>query len=163
VSWKLKREQNSGDLHFITFSCHERRPYLATPKSRDLFLDALESVCQRHNCQILGYVVMPEHVHLLIAEPEAIPLATVLRALKVAVSKRSTQQPFWLKRYYDFNVYSEKKRIEKLNYMHRNPVVRGLVQQPEDWHWSSFQWYSTNKSRPVQVTGLPKTPDWGNS
>jgi hypothetical protein len=47
-------------------------------------------------------------------------------------------QPVWQKRYYDFNVFSDHKRIEKLRYMHRNPVKRGLVEKPEDWKWSSY-------------------------
>ena len=79
---------------------------------------------------------MPEHVHLLLTEPETAPLATALQALKQSVSRTLSfraPQPFWQARYYDFNVWSDKKRIEKLRYIHRNPVTRGLVQQPEDW------------------------------
>ena len=59
------------------------------------------------------------------------------------------QSPFWLTRYYDFNVFSEKKRIEKLRYMHRNPVTRGLAVRPEDYYWSSFRFYARFKEPSV--------------
>ena len=59
--------------------------------------------------------------------------------------------PFWLPRYYDFNVWSEKKRIEKLRYMHRNPVKRGLVERPEDWLWSSFRHYAWGVESVVEI------------
>src|ERR1700674_3337562 len=48
--------------------------------------------------------------------------------------------PFWQTRFHDFNVWTEKKRVEKLRYMHRNPVKRGLTATPEDWRWSSYRW-----------------------
>lgn len=64
----LKRYQQEGDYHFITFSCHHRKPYLNTPTSRDIFLDSLERTRLHYQFEILGYVVMPEHVHLLVSE-----------------------------------------------------------------------------------------------
>ena len=48
----------------------------------------------------------------------------------------------WQPRFYDFNVWNREKRIEKLRYMHRNPVTRGLVDRPEDWVWSSYCFYA---------------------
>ena len=77
---------------------------------------------------------MPEHVHLLVSEPEAGTLATALKAVKQSVARRlvGPGQHFWQARYYDFNVRTEKKRIEKLRYIHRNPVRRGLVANSED-------------------------------
>ena len=59
--------------------------------------------------------------------------------------------PFWLLRYYDFNVWSEDKRVEKLRYMHRNPVKRGLVKLPEDWLWSSFRHYASGVEGAVEI------------
>jgi putative transposase len=64
---------------------------------------------------------------------------------------RSRQRPFWQARYYDFNVWTEEKRVEKLRYMHRNPVKRGLVEKPEDWPWSSFRHYATGSEGPVEI------------
>jgi putative transposase len=73
---------------------------------------------------------MSEHVHLLVGEPSGILLNKALQALKLSVAIKQRERPFWQARYYDFNVYTEKKRVEKLRYMHRNPVKRGLVSKP---------------------------------
>lgn len=58
---------------------------------------------------------------------------------------------FWQRRFYDFNVWNWAKLIEKLKYMHRNPVVRGLVARPEDWPWSSFRHYAMGEMGPVEI------------
>ena len=147
----LVRYQVTGDLHFVTFSCYERRPYLDSHESKDLFLDALERMLQKYGYFIAGYVVMPEHVHLLISEPEEGILARTLQAIKLSVAVRRNERPFWQRRYYDFNVFSDKKRIEKLRYIHRNPVTRGLVKRPEDWAWSSFCHYADGAETIVEI------------
>jgi putative transposase len=103
---------------------------------------------------VAGYVVMPEHIHLLVTEPEDEPLSTALQAIKQSVSRTlalRAPEPFWQARYYDFNVWSEKKRIEKLRYIHRNPMRRGLVEKPEDWKWSSFRHYATGVEGAVEI------------
>ena len=105
----------------------------------------------RHGCAVHGYVVMPEHVHLLSGEHASVALDVVIRALKLSVSKRLVERPFWMTRYYDFNVFTDKKRTEKLEYMHLNPVVRGLVVRPEDWVWSSFRDYWTDDRGVVRI------------
>ena len=61
------------------------------------------------------------------------------------------REPFWQRRFYDFNVWTKKKRIEKLKYMHRNPVVRGLVEKPEDWRWSTFRHYALGEVGIVEI------------
>jgi putative transposase len=94
---------------------------------------------------------MPEHVHLLVGESSERPLATALQALKLSVSKLSTH-PFWLTRYYDLNVFTHNKLIDKLHYMHMNPVVRGLVSSPENWPHSSYRHYFLEESSPVQIS-----------
>jgi putative transposase len=141
----LKRYQFAGDLHFITFSCDQRRPYLALPSARCLFEQALERTRIRYELFVIGYVVMPEHVHLLLSEPKSAPLSKAIHSLKSSVAKLSIQRPFWLPRYYDFNVFTERKRVEKLRYMHRNPVKRDLAEQPENWQWSSSRHYATGE------------------
>lgn len=151
MPWGLKRYQQAGDMHFVTFSCTERKPHLNSPASRDLFEESLERMRQRFGFFIAGYVVMPEHVHLLVSEPPGVQLAVALKSIEVSVAKQSKQRPFWQTRYYDFNVYTERKRIEKLKYMHRNPVKRGLVETPEDWRWSSFRHYSAGETGRVEV------------
>ena len=158
----LQRYYGLGHLHFITFSRYRRRPLLGTVRSRNVFVQALYEVRAKYNFALVGYVVMPEHVHLLIGESKSGNPSTVVHSLKLRVSKRmrrlrrgtsvsqrsfAFQGPpgpfrFWQSRFYDFNVHSAKKRREKLEYMHRNPVTRGLVKDPKDWVWSSYASYS---------------------
>ena len=165
VSSHPERYYGSGDLHFITATCYHRQPFLDTPARRDLFLHVLEHMRRRYRFVVLGYVIMPEHFHLLVSEPQSKTLSTVMRALKLGFSRR------WLSpgrappaahsaaraashlqaRFYDFNVWTERKRIEKLRYLHRNPVKRGLVASPEQWRWSSFRLYSSGEVGLVKV------------
>jgi putative transposase len=150
----LKRFQQSDNLHFITFSCYKRRPSLGTPESRSTFEAALERVRQQYGLQVYGYVVMPEHVHLLVSEPERGTLAQAMQSLKQGVARRlalRAAESFWLERYYDFNVWNHHKFVEKLRYIHRNPVGRGLVDGPEDWAWSSFRHYLTGEPGTVEI------------
>jgi putative transposase len=58
---------------------------------------------------------------------------------------------FWQPRFYDFNVWSAKKRKEKLEYMHRNPITRRLVEHPRDWPWRSFTFYVTGQTGLVPI------------
>jgi putative transposase len=149
----LERRQEKGDVHFVTFSCFHRCAYLGSAGSRDLFEDALQKARSRYRFEVLGYVVMPEHVHLLVGEPGRELLSVALQGLKLSVSRRARAQPFWLPRYYDFNVRTEKKRLEKLNYIHWNPMKRGLVDRPEDWRWSSYRYYQTGEQGRVAIKG----------
>ena len=134
----------------------------------------LERVRRWYGFYLTGFVVMPEHVHLLLSEPERSNLAVALQMLKQIVShklhdhgekpgapscSRSVREggalrshdPFWQPRYYDFNVRREQKLMEKLDYMHRNPVQRGLVTCPEDWTWSSARHYATGEEGAVEI------------
>ena len=81
----LERYQQEGDLHFVTFSCYHRLAYLGNPLCRSLVEDALERVRYRYEIEVIGYVVMPEHVHLLVSEPQRETLSTAVQALKVGV------------------------------------------------------------------------------
>lgn len=94
---------------------------------------------------------MPEHVHLLIGVPQKGTVSGVVHALKFSVVMRRAERPFWQARYYDFLMHNEEKRVEKLRYMHRNPVVRGLVAKPEEWAWPSFLHDATGKIGTVEV------------
>ena len=78
-------------------------------------------------------------------------VADAIRAVKLSVVLRRHERPFWQARYYDFNVHNEEKRVEKLQYMHRNPVKRGLASKAEDWQWSSFMHYATGKQGVVEI------------
>jgi len=156
----LHRSYGAHHLHFITCSCYRRLPLLGTTRSRDRFLSVLEQTRQRSRFVVVGYVVVPEHVHLLITEPEVGTPSTVMQVLKqrtahALLPKRKRRNPrqrnlfgheaqhraFWQARFYDFNLWTMKKCVEKLRYMHRNPVKRGLVGSPEQWRWSSYRFY----------------------
>jgi len=139
---------------------------------------------RRFDMCIYGYVVMPEHVHLLLSEPEKSTLADAIHYLKLSFSKRVKSvshvnvqkrdvnvghcEPFWQKRYYDRNVRNWQEFTVKLRYSHRNPVKRGLVKEAAQWKWSSFRHYAfrevgvveiesewTARDREVRMLGLP--------
>ena len=172
----LHRYYGAGYLHFITTSCYQRRALLGTPQNRDLFLEVMERVRRRHGFVVVGYVVMPEHVHLLFSEPERGNPSVVMKVLKQSFARQLlnrrrakvdpwqsslwkiplTEGHVWQHRFYDFVVFTEKKRVEKLRYMHRNPVVRGLVLTPEQWNWSSYRHYAWGERGPVVVNEAQK-------
>ena len=177
----LKRYYGAGDLHFITFSCCRRMPLLGSARRRDLVLRQLETVRLRYQLAVVAYVVMPEHVHLLVSEPLRGDLSAAVKALKQGVSRkvlgssrrkdaRQTElfarkpppRSFWQRRFYDFNVWTEKKRLEKIRYIHRNPVTRGLVKRPEDWRWSSYRYYAYGEKGPVAIN-VGFTPHWSSN
>jgi putative transposase len=154
MPWGLKRFQEQRCLHFLTFSCYRRSALLGTPRSRDAFEQMLERTRRWYGFYVAGYVVMPEHVHLLVSEPERAKLSLAVQMLKQNVARQlrgSEGGAFWQPRYYDFCVWSEANRIEKLRYMHRNPVRRGLVSSPEQWPWSSFRHYVSGVEGVVEI------------
>ena len=173
---ELKRYYGQGHLHFLTFSCYRRLPLLRTARARDVFVAALAKIRERYHFLLVGYVVMPEHVHLLISEGPKCTPSLVLKVLKQRVSRDLRKQRrrvpagqmglpfkdgaaglprFWQPRFYDFNVYSAKKIREKLEYMHANPVKRGLVGNPREWVWSSFNSYEKGEGglAPIDFAG----------
>jgi putative transposase len=110
-------------------------------------------------------------VHLLMSEPKKGTPSTVLQMLKQRVSRKMTERKhatpkgqlllrfpkfiadlpqFLQPRFYDFNVYSHKKK-EELEYMHANPVVRGLLKHPRDWPWSSFSSYAKDEAGLAEI------------
>ena len=149
----LHRFYGGNDLHFLTFSCYRRQPLFKNEEGRDLFLQILERVRRRYRFVVLGYVVMPEHVHLLVNEPQRENLSVAIQALKLGFvrsmrcakgqsivttpmsrkrgetwgtpanpSRQIGSNRFWQARFYDFNVWTEKKRVEKVRSIHRNPT-----------------------------------------
>jgi putative transposase len=177
----LKRHYGKGDLHFITFSCFERRLLLGTARARNLFVKEMGGLREGYGFMLIGYVLMPEHVHLLVSEPKKGIPSKVVQVLKQRVSRAmrgkgrrgspaqlslkclselGALRRFWQKRFYDFNVWSGKKLKEKLDFftrdreavnMHANPVIRGLVKHPKDWAWSSWGFYKNGESGLVKI------------
>src|ERR1700744_1206737 len=143
-----------GVFHFVTFSCYRRLPLLASTPGYEVFEHELETVRRRYDFVVAGYVLMPEHVHLLVGEPRVASLSVAIQVLKQQTSRKLKphgQSQFWQRRYYDFNIWSKEKPAEKLRYMHRNPVHRGLAEKPEDWPWSSFRHYATGEDSVVEI------------
>jgi putative transposase len=165
-----KRHYDPGQLQFITASVYRRAPLFLSDRFRRNFVETLAAVRQETKFLLIGWVLMPDHFHLLLKpEPvESTPL--ILKTLKeetathiLKILREHQQYPWcrkmlarlrlpptvhdeshyqlWQRRSYPFNVYSEKKRLEKLDYMHNNPVKRGLVSLPGDWAWSSWRFY----------------------
>ena len=169
----LKRIYGQRHLHFVTFSCYHRLPLLRSGKARSVFVETLDRVRKEYGFKLVGYVVMPEHVHLLMSEPARGTPSTVLKMLKQRMSrrlrrKRRRRDPagqqsfpfaagaeglpqFWQRRFFDFNVWSRKKKIEKLMYMHANPLKRGLVTDAKDWMWSSYAFYQGKGEVLIQI------------
>jgi REP-associated tyrosine transposase len=167
----LYRFQEFGKSHFVTFSCYRRQAFFHDSRTYDLFSACLERTRKHFQMFVYGCVVMPEHVHLLLSEPEKDTLADAIHFLKLSFTKRLRSQvsaqtaganlghehehdssgSFWQKRYYDRDVRNHNEFINDLKYIHRNPVRRGLVAQPEDWPWSSYRHYALDEQRIVTV------------
>jgi putative transposase len=153
---------------------------MQTARARTLFVKELEKVRDQMQFRLIGYVVMPNHVHLLMSEPPRSTPSAALHKLKLSFSRkfRKRRRPvgagqlrlrfaepgappraFWQARYYDFNVYSNGKKKEKLNYMHANPVKNGLVKHPKDWPWSSWSFYWKDEPGLIRIDAERRT--WG--
>ncbi len=153
----LVRYQQSGCFHFITFGCYHRIPHLNTAAARDLFVHSLETMRLRYDFVVCGYVVMPDHVHLLVSEPKKAILSKAIQALKLSVSVQRRERPFWQRRYYDFNLHNAVKRTEKLRYIHRNPVRSSLVGKPEQWAWSRSSHFGPSRAeKDYAIPGLKR-------
>ncbi|WP_158751475.1 transposase [Acidobacterium sp. S8] len=150
----LVRYYGGDDLHFITFSCYHRLPFLDTAEARSVFLEMLEDARRKYLFRVAGYVVMPEHVHLLVSEPQIGTPSTVLQVVKQRTARKIhdvIRGQMWQRRFYDFNVFTQEKVTEKLFYMHENPVKRGLVLSAEEWSWSSARFYRSGEQGVVKI------------
>jgi putative transposase len=157
---------------FITFSCYKRRKLLNFDPAKRIVIGTLGSQLATHGGLCIGFVVMPEHVHCLVWFDEPGHLSPFMNhwkdqtslKIKDLYAKRFPEycstieetDPAWQARYYPFNVFTEKKLVEKLDYMHLNPVRRGLVVRAVDWKWSSARWYLERRSVgiPIRMPGL---------
>jgi putative transposase len=138
----LKRYYGHEYLHYLTCSCYHRQPWLASESRQDLFLEILEQVRQRYAFVVAGYVVIPDHIHLLISEAERGTQSTVMQVLiqrfarYVLAKKKETKelrrgepQRVWQRRFYDFHVWNERKRVEKLVVVRFGLRVRPVKQE----------------------------------
>jgi putative transposase len=142
---------------FVTFACYRRRRMLDTDQLRDALIGLLVTKLADYRGICSGFVVMPDHVHLIVWFSEVDRLSTFMKSWKQTSSMKLKrmlrgvaphyaetipfQEPFWQPKYYPFNLYSDKKAREKLDYMHHNPVGSGLVDSAIEWRWSSARHY----------------------
>lgn len=170
---RRRRYHEPGQPRELTFSCYRRFPFLARERTRDWFRDALQAARARFPFQIWAYVLMPEHLHLLVYPGDAPdPMSAFLQALKEPVATKAiayirAKAPRWLSRIkvregkrirhrfwqpgggYDRNITSASALRAMIDYIHLNPVRRGLVAAAEQWEWSSARWYAG--MRPVKI------------
>lgn len=158
-----------GHVHALTFSCYHRLPLLTKDRTRKWFLESLERACHKHEYDCLAFVIMPEHVHLVVApRGETYSISNFLQSVKQSVSLKAKKwlvenDPAGMKRMqlidgkgrivfrfwqqgggYDRNIVSERYLLSMIQYIHDNPVRRNLVEEPSDWTWSSAGWYQND-------------------
>ena len=157
---KYKRHNIPGHAHELTFSCFKRQPFLKSDKVKNYIIESIECASYEHDFSIIAYVIMPEHVHLMIyPSAELYSISKILKSIKQPVSKRvinqlresnsihlkrmetgleSPQYRFWQDGGgYDRNYFTNKDILIQINYIHNNPIRRGLVENPVEYEWSS--------------------------
>ena len=163
----LKRWEGDGDVRYLTISCYRRQHLFASAAIRDAYVTHLTSCLDSPSgdgIRLIAWVVMPNHVHLLIQPDTDVTLTPTLRRLNGGFSKQALHRwrelgdagakvlakitdnrgrpRFWQHGGgYDHNVKSERALSEIIDYIHENPVQRGLCDLPREWRWSSARWY----------------------
>jgi putative transposase len=170
---KLRHFDHLNTARFVTFSCYHRFRLLTSPAVIQVFVDELTGVRERCGLKLYGYLVMPEHIHLVLWLPDTLKMGPVIGRLKSLSARRmlpllqSTQGRrvdrllvnrggesrlvFWQIRCYDHNCRNPETVREKIEYSHKNPVTRGLVRDPGDWRWSSYNWYAGRSDVPIKM------------
>jgi putative transposase len=155
------------DAHFITITCSHRRKLLDHPHCKGIVIGNLAKQLAQRQGKCAGFVVMPEHVHVLVwfgIEGQVTEFVSHWKRLSSFALRKFYKQTLtgyaanlpdedslWVEGLYDFNVQSEEKLREKLEYMHLNPVRRGLVERAIDWPWSSARHYELGKSVGIKI------------
>lgn len=173
VRKRLRRTEGRAYARFLTFSCFRRLPLFLNDRIKQEFVDVMACARREYGFLLIAWVIMPEHVHLLIRpRPSGHPVPRLLMAIKQPFAQRVIARwrrldapvlrrivdaggtHFWLPGGgYDRNTYSEREFAEKIEYIHWNPVRRGLVESPTDWHWSSARWYAGQRDGALAVDG----------
>ncbi len=153
---KLRHFDNLGTARFITFTCYRRYRYLTTLLSRTILLEGLTHLRTYRHIRVFGWVLMPEHVRLVLRPPDQCDLGDAIGRFKAWTSRAILNAPafrdkvllrsdgrraLWQRRCYDHNCRTPEDVREKIAYCHKNPVRRGLAAHPSDWPWSSYNWY----------------------
>jgi REP-associated tyrosine transposase len=171
-----------GHAHALTFSCFHRFPFLSAERTCAWLVESIENARAELWFALWAYVFMPEHVHLVIhPSGTVLEISRTLRSIKEPVGRRATSYivknvPEWLPRIthqrgsrverhfwqrgggYDRNVTEPKTLSSMLDYVHLNPVRRGLVERTRDWKWSSAAWFEDGSETPLVLDPIP--PEW---
>ncbi|MFQ5806781.1 MAG: transposase [Phycisphaerae bacterium] len=171
-----------GHAHELTFSCFPRLPLLTKERTRRWLIEALDRARQRWCFELWAYVIMPEHVHVLLYPTSAeYSISAVLKAIKQPVARRALLHlrrfaPHFLDRLrvgrpgrveyrfwqagggYDRNIYDEATAWACVEYIHGNPARRELCAVPTDWLWSSARWYAGLDDVPLEMDACPQSP-----
>ena len=160
---KLNHYDNLGTARFVTFSCFQKREYFKNIESKMIFLKCLKDFRKNVSIKIYGYVIMPDHIHLVLHPPNGLKLGVLIGQLKGRssnaiikirddISVRSNGHPaVWEKRCYDHNCRTHEIVVEKNNYCHMNPVKAGIVDNPLDYVWSSYRCYEGYKDVALEI------------
>lgn len=171
-----KAWEEPGHAHFLTYSCYRRLPHLSRERTRRWVIAAMDATRRELDVALWAYVVMPEHVHLLLCPRRACCemrriLATLKRPVAAAAKAFLTQRRAreWLNRLtvryptrevfrfwqpgggFDHNIFREKSVAAVVEYIHANPVRRGLVGQPTEWEWSSARFWEGGRDVPLAM------------
>ena len=169
---KRLRRRDVWGARYLTFSCYRRAPLLGESWVRDRFVAELARAREACRFELIAWVVMPEHVHLIILpRDEAWPVARILRSLKIPLARDviavwkergivpdeirvGDQTRFWQRGGgFDRNVRDRTELAKEIRYVHENPVKRGLVSSPVEWLWSSARWYEGREGIPIDDVG----------
>jgi putative transposase len=153
---RLRRVEDRDRIFFITFNV-ERGVAALSNTERDVILETLQTLRSPGDFALYGYVIMPDHAHLLLW-PRTVSLIRIMRDLKsrtgFAISKmRNRKGSVWQRSYFDFICRRTRDFSLKLEYIHRNPESAKLVQSPQEWRWSSYRHYA-------KLGGVPIEPDF---
>ncbi len=157
---KLKHFDDLGTARFLTFSTYQNQKLLLDHTACELLIKNLNSARTKHRFKLWGYVIMPEHVHIVMMPPDNMKLGLVIREIKSKMAREYFavigtsvigSRTFWKRRCYDHNCRSRDTVLEKIEYCHRNPVRRGLVQAPNAYKWSSYNWYQGSRNVPLAM------------
>jgi putative transposase len=171
----MKRREVPYGVRFVTFSCFKRLPLLGSDSLRDVFANALAESRREHGFELFAWVAMPEHAHILMRPAPGEPLDRALLSLKLSVSRtilsrwRKLRAPvlprltlrdgslrFWQSGGgFDRNVRNDVEFRKEVRYIHRNPVERELVTQPQGWKWSSVRWWMGVRENEVPCDARP--------
>ena len=161
---KLRHYDNLNTARFVTFNCYRNLPSLTDRRAIEIVIRHIDIARRKHNFKLFGYVIMPEHIHLVLLPPENMKLGLVVREIKSRSAKEyfaesdigrpDAKRVFWQRRCYDHNCRTPRTVVEKIEYCHNNPVKRGLVDTPAKWKWSSYNWYHGRDDVPLNMDEL---------